>query len=653
MYLVRLLIIFLVTAATAPVVAQVSATFVLPDVRSESGSTVCLPVTTEDFTAGIEFSFALRTSDNGVLTFNRVQNLNSAIPNFGMEDFNLTDFLGEGIITVDWRNYRDDQQCFEAASVVTIDDGEPLFEVCYDVSGPLTSFAEVTFVDKDDSNRFDAIDDSVPIAFNKRPQCDEAFDAFPGIVQGSVTVGVDPLILRISEQRGVANPGDPYCVDIVVESGFNELSGFQFGLLFDPSILSASSSQAMPVLSDGGNLASNSFDGTQYFNNWNVGFSNTPLSVGNGTTLLQVCFDVIGECGEGTDIRIGEILADSGSPRATEASTAETDNIPIISRDASFGISRCNPVGFDVFLGCPDPSPMFGERNVCVEVQAGDDFIDMNRMNYAVAWNANVLRFTGIGSTNPAVLIDQSDDFILDRTEDGILFFDWDPPGSRQVSLANGDVVYTICFEVIGFGGVSPITVAEFRNNNVSASAGAYNGINSRNCAIEVGQPPGVAVSFPTNNTFRSSEDNCVDLTVEGFVDVNRFTLNFSTPNTIAYQEFNPAFPGIVAMQLSGGEIEVRYNGPTLTIEDGASLGELCYRARMGVEAPICDSDSLRLVPNGLVVNEVFTRDNPTLSAPIQDFAGEVCVVKHKRVWYAESRIRPRGYRKIFACRWK
>ena len=122
--------------------SQVSTTFILPDVRGEEDSEVCLPITADDFTGGIEFSFGLGVQPGGGLTFSRVQRVNSgAIPNFSMANFNLTDFLSEGIITVAWKNYRDDQDCSDAPSVVTLDDGEVIFEVCYNIDAPTYQFS--------------------------------------------------------------------------------------------------------------------------------------------------------------------------------------------------------------------------------------------------------------------------------------------------------------------------------------------------------------------------------------------------------------------------------------------------------------------------------------------------------------------------------
>ena len=621
--------------ASAAAQNVVSATFSLPDVSGDIGTTVCLPVRADDFTGGIEFSFALQTRPNdGVLTFNRVQNLNPLITNFGMEDFNLVDFLNEGIITVVWRNYNDDQECFEAPSVVNLPDGAVMFEVCYDVAGTVTDRTEVVFYDKPDSVPFDGMDDSVPIIFNKRPQCDENFDAFPGIVNGSVTVGVPPVILSVDEQAGVNQPGDIYCTNIRIVSGFTDIAGFQYGILYDSTVLRLREDGVTtpPILPGYTPGRYNSVSASILFGLYN-NLSNETYTLADNTVLVNLCFDVVGDCGD-----MGPIIA-APSPglnedvlieRPNEANGATDDlaEIPIIGRAADFVIGNCNPEGFDVIVDCPDDSPTFGDTDVCVDIRAGDDFIRMRRMNYALSWNSNVLRFTDVRNTNGSVFINIADDYITDRTDDGLLFFDWTAPSAGiRPTLDPGEIVYSVCFEVVGFSGTSPVTAATFRNDNVSDSEGAYNGLNPTNCAITVQQTAGVTVAFPPSTDVRSSEDRCVPFTVNNFQEVTSFELNVGhNPGILVYRDFLPDVPGVTATELFPGLVQVSYSGPgTLNLPDGAQLGELCYRALEGIQPDdgICDTIGLR---DDIIPSNVITSTSGGNSVTIQQQRGAMCV---------------------------
>ena len=620
----RTILLCCLLGISLPALAQVSATFRLPHVEGATGNTVCLPVTVDNFTAAIEFSFTLRNQNGGGLTFNRVQNINPAVPNFDAGNFNLTDFLDEGVITIQWRNFRSDQDCSDAPGVVTLEDGAVLFEACYDAAGPLASNHPVEFYDKPDSRPFDDVDDSVFIFFNKRAQCNQSNDAFPETIDGSVTLGVAPLILDVADRPGNFQPGDVFCTDIVATSGFTELTGFQFGVTFDTSVLRVISRDANSLLPQNNDGAYNIFDGTKFYGAWTP-FGSVVGTLPAFTNIVNVCFEVVGDCGDRSTIEIGEVLVSGSnpSPILANGSGEGLEEIPIIGGKTEFAIDNCNPEGFDVILACPVESPAFGDVGVCVDVQAGTDFVDMRKMDYLLSWNPNILAYSGIRNENPALDL-TTDDFITAQSRQGLLFYDWDADVSTGNTLDSGEVVFSICFDVVGFGGVSPVAVADFRNDIESATLGVFNGLNVGNCAIEVERPPGVAVSFPESTGIRSSEDRCVDVTVAGFQSITGFSVNVSTnPLLLNYTSFEPSIPGISAESVADGVVQLSYTGETLDLPDGTVIGAVCYRARLDAEPGTCDT--IQLPP--FFPGEVFTTESAGMSVDVEGILGETCVL--------------------------
>jgi len=117
-----------------------SATFMIPHVTADNNTEVCIPVMVDNFSSGVEFSFAIQwdpPTNGGALTLstiNPIRNLNPSITNFEVEDFNLVDYVDIGLITVEWGNYPNGGTC-DGVTPITIPDGSIMFEVCFDVSG--------------------------------------------------------------------------------------------------------------------------------------------------------------------------------------------------------------------------------------------------------------------------------------------------------------------------------------------------------------------------------------------------------------------------------------------------------------------------------------------------------------------------------------
>lgn len=620
----RYLLLIITLAFGTALTAQVSTTFILPNLAADNNTEVCLPISVIDFSATIEFGFALQTDkpeDGGALTFSRVQNLNPDLPGFGMEDFDLSTYLPAGLITVNWRTYLDGEDC-ETAPIVTLDDGAILFEVCYNVSGPIATQHPVRFFNKPDDDPFDGVDDSVDITFNRRNTCNVG--GFPGIEQGSVTVGVSPLILTITDEEGIYQPGDTYCVEVVAESGFDNLKGYQFGIQFDNTVLqviSATANTDLPQNSDGGY---NLFDGDAFYGVW-APFGDLVESLDPGTSLVTVCFEIIGECRGRTDINIGEIPTSSGGTRPVEANGDGPGlvAIPVVQEGIRLIIDDCNPDGFDVVVDCPDQPVNFGDEGFCVAIRAGDDFENMTDIDYLIKWDPSILEFANIGARNPDLFINIGDDFDDSGVNNGVLSFDWDAVGSQSPSVNEGDLIYEICFNAIGFGGTSSVTIADFRND-IRNTDGPFRGLNPTNCAITIQKPEGVAIRYPSTIGFSSTQQNCFDLEVDGFTDVTSFSI-FVTYSAFLFEfdAFTPDVAGVTATMLADGLYRLDYSGAPITLTDGSSLGSFCLLAEDGATPGDCDL----LGNGGFIADQVVTTESEGNSVPVEVFNGEACVL--------------------------
>ncbi|MEM9261168.1 MAG: hypothetical protein AAGA62_16125, partial [Bacteroidota bacterium] len=347
-----------------------------------------------------------------------------------------------------------------------------------------------------------------------------------------------------------------------------------------------------------------------------------------GTSLVTVCFEVVGDCSDRTDIVVGEIPTNTGGTRPVDANGdgPGLGSIPVVTDNGvRLIVDNCNAAGFDVIVDCPAGPVNFNDTDVCVQIKAGDDFEQMTDIDYLINWDPSILEFVRIQNRNAALFISEANHFEFDQTGNGILAFDWEAPGALRPSLNNGDVVFEVCFNAIGFGGTSPVVISNYLNDIVSASQGRFTaGLNPTNCAITIQKPDGVAVNFPNNIGFSSSQDNCFDLEVDGFTGVTEFDLYIVTSNALFRNvNFIPNIPGVASADL-GGILHIFYDGPgVLNLVDGESLGSVCYRAQDGADPGECSPMSLA----SIIPSQVITEESEGNSVPVESISGEACVL--------------------------
>ncbi|RMG79039.1 MAG: hypothetical protein D6714_17005, partial [Bacteroidetes bacterium] len=125
--------------------------------------------------------------------------------------------------------------------------------------------------------------------------------------------------------------------------------------------------------------------------------------------------------------------------------------------------------------------------NICVDVTNESNFIDIQNMQLSVVWDASILQFDQITNLNPNMPgLTLQNSFGPPVITDALIF-SWFDANGTGVSLPNGDVYFTICFNVIGNDGdcstisfendPSPIEV--FNINDVQLG---FNGLDGSVC---------------------------------------------------------------------------------------------------------------------------------------------------------------------------
>ncbi len=118
-------------------------------------------------------------------------------------------------------------------------------------------------------------------------------------------------------------------------------------------------------------------------------------------------------------------------------------------------MSSCQTVTFNMPL-----ENMVPGTNECLDVTV-ENFNNVGSMQFSINWDPEVLDFTQVTGFNPAMPnLDGSNFFEVNPGVDGILTFSWNDLSFNNVTLADGEVLFQLCFDAIGaLDDCSPVTI--------------------------------------------------------------------------------------------------------------------------------------------------------------------------------------------------
>ena len=540
----------------------------------------CVPVTSQDFTNinSLEFDFGY---DPAVLNFTGAQNFHPDMQagNGGNLGPALFDGTVPGIISFGvWET----GDCGDPANIgVTLDDDvDVLFELCFEAIG-----------NYGDQSRIGVNASPTPRSTRNATQCNNI-----GVFRqdGGVTLCVRELIITAADVTG--NEGDQVCVDFTVE-GFDGLNGIQFTVNYDDSFLSFVNlfpNTEIPANTLGayGLPGNGSVDPGEITVAWSYTITDPPnVSVADGTTMFTACFDIQGACETSTEITF------SGDPTPIEANNDDPDNptessvVPITLVPGTVAVNDCDPEGIEIKIDCGDPVNL-GDI-VCVEFQAGSNFDAVRRLEYLMTWNPNILQFQSVDDPNNLSGLSAAN-FDTSNISNGVLGLDWEFIAGPPQNMDNMELIYRVCFEVVGVGGDSPIQII---TPGIGVSNGVNIGINPTNCVVQVNQPESVVVDFG-NIAVPLGGSDCVPVTVSNFTNVlsTQFTMNWDESIWLhngTIQNENPALAGATVTYTPVGLASMGFqmdNGTDpITLTDGSVLFEICFDTAPTANPGECD----------------------------------------------------------------
>jgi|GEM_PF-3098733 len=463
--------------------------FTFPDLTGNAGSNVCVPLTIENF-INISSVNGSVNWDPAILTYTGLGNNN--LPGFVAANFNSSN-ASNGQATFLWSDGT-------AVTPLTLPDGEFLFEVCYDVIGSDGTVSPIRVTDNPTNISVAAADPNNPAA----PLMNLEFLTVDGsfTVEGDPPPPVDGVTLTIPE--ACHGPGTNFCIPVTVQD-FNNISQLDFSLNWDPTVITFTAVGDSPL--SGFNptsmvFAGNSQNGVLTFS-WFDGTAVNPNSFPNGTTIVEFCFDVIGELGDVSMINLTDMPTDIIVGQAGATPSDPVVNVPVTLENGSITVKVSDVVPFIISTSCPVVSP---GQQACVDFNVAN-FDDLVITEFNWRWDPSELRFAEIRNIHP----NASSTGNLTDIDFGFFGTDrmniaW-TGAQNPVSIPDGATYFTICYDVLltcpsDDGAMAEVEIFADPNNSIpfvvtdDPSAMTLLDFEISNCAIELDCPVGQPLSF-------------------------------------------------------------------------------------------------------------------------------------------------------------
>lgn len=375
------------------------------------------------------------------------------------------------------------------------------------------------------------------------------------------------LTIDIGEVSGA--PGDTVCVDVYAEN-FIDLLGLEYAVIFDTSKLDFVQVQNFEVQGMSESSFNHPANSDKIFLSWSL-FAINGATVPDSTVIYQMCFEIIDTVNMTTPLAIdtaGVIeAAMAGSPPTSVPVTTVEGEVEIVAPSNELTIS----------LNCENGA--VGDT-VCVEVLV-QNFEDIIGLEYTVEWDAARLAFVEVADFAFSSL--SSGNFSQNGNQ---LVLSWSPLASTGETLADGSVLYRMCFEIVGGAGTSvPLSFTGTTEATQAGMPPQQIPINVQGCSIDIsGGQTGGDLSISIGDGAGDCENIvCVDVTVENFEDILglEYTIQWD-PSVLQFDNvegFN--LPGLSTgnfNQVGNNQLIISWNNNTgVTRPDGAVIYRICF----------------------------------------------------------------------------
>ncbi len=381
----------------------------------------------DHFSQIISVQYSVNWNPN-VLKFKSVKNFNPMVPGLSPAVFGTNQtLLDAGKLTLSWIE--------SSATQITIPDGSLFFTVEFEVVGNACQSSAISITDN--PLEIEISEDGVNNV---------------GLVTHNGQVNVfgegcsqDLTLIGNSVIGACSNTA---CIQFTVDN-FITVGAMEFSLVYDPAILQFNRFQNFaPLLAFGEGNTNLLSPGTLRVVWFNGNAQNDTLA--NGTTLFEICFDVIGTGGQSSDITLG-------TDPAVMISDIDGNLHNVVIQPAVI-TAQCALQGF-AFLAdtvCTTPNGI-----TCVDVSV-NDFDDIVAVQLSMNWDSTKFVFDHLeGFALPD--LSASNFGTPPSVHQGQLTLSWIDLTLNGVTVPDLSTIFRLCLKAIGpVGSSSPIT---FTNN--------------------------------------------------------------------------------------------------------------------------------------------------------------------------------------------
>ena len=536
----------------------------IDDLDAPAGGQVCVPITATDFTDIEGLTFGLEWDPN-VLSFDP----ENGVRGIGISPINVNaNRADEGELNALW---------FLETVPVTVPDGEVLFEICFNVIGSTGETTEINIVDLPNASppvEIDIVSNGMSLEF---------FTDNATFTVGSGDTGGNRDGVGFIGEDIFTGDATSICIPILTEN-FDSLVAFMTGVSFDPSVLSFTGFNTTGL--NNVQVASQDANDGLLRVLWTDSNAN-PVTLPDGTSLLELCFDIIGA--EGTSSPIGFVNI---PPNFTiEAIRFPSNSTPFFIEDGLINIGNENEPTMDENVVLTASNNTFNlNEEVCVQFTV-ENFTNIAGMSFVIGWDQNVLEYIEPRNTNLAGLSTGGANFVF--IEPNSLRVLYTPTSSQ--SVADGTVIFEVCYRALAAcdsGAASDITLGSDGNISVEFIDG-----NSQLLPVTLNNGRVSAATCPmmmedddvtllaSDEVINVGQTVCVDFNVNGFNNITEFSfgldwdesvLQFLEVRSLNIPGLSPGEPNFIFDSPDGLRVSYNANSP-LSLANNTRIFEVCY----------------------------------------------------------------------------
>lgn len=302
----------------------------------------------------------------------------------------------------------------------------------------------------------------------------------------------DAVFTLEDETAGV---GSSFCMNVNAENLMNIVS-LQFSINWDETILELTSIEALNPNFAGANInTSGSASGVSTF-----AFSSSApggVSMPDGDLFFRMCFTVVGPGGSSTQVDF------TGTPTSIDV-LANNNGVftPMNLVTQGGNVTVPTPLIFTMPNEIHSPGSSF-----CLPVSV-TNFDDLESIQSAINWDASVLQYDSVTAFNLSDL--DASSFGTINASSGLIGFSWndeDMDAFNGITVADGTVIFEMCFTVIG--SVNDMTCIVFDDNPIPIEVIQFGNSDNLGLQSDGGKINIQQTIFITNSTL--TEPNCYD----------------------------------------------------------------------------------------------------------------------------------------------